>query len=359
MDNNFPTNYSLYDAAYGFDFPVEQYFLFTFNSIPSKYSTNSFYHESIKEYFIEKNFEVIASNFSTNKRDEESLAFLFIDRKKHIAIRLNGSQEKKNNLYQFDVMFNCKLGDINDLFNWEEIKTYERKKKKASINLIKSEMGHLDTQEYDIFIPDINLTLNYGESFVKIHNYIISRLNKDKDKGIVLFHGDPGTGKTSYIKYLTKLIKEKEILFIPPSMAEILSEPTIIPFLMDHRNSILVIEDAERVISDREGNGSQAGVSNILNLTDGILGDCLNIQVIATFNMKKEKIDPALLRKGRLISEHKFDKLTVDETNILLKKLNKDFVSDEGMILGDIYNLDEEIYRVTKNTSKIGFLNGK
>ncbi len=105
-------------------------------------------------------------------------------------------------------------------------------------------------------------------------------------------------------------------------MAEMLSEPSFIPFLMDHRNSILIIEDAERVISDREGNGSPAGVSNILNLTDGILGDCLNIQVIATFNMKKEKIDQALLRKGRLIAEHKFEKISVEKKNKILKFLN-------------------------------------
>ena len=69
---------------------------------------------------------------------------------------------------------------------------------------------------------------------------------------------------------------------------------------MKHKNSVLVIEDAERVISDRQGHGSSAGVSNILNLTDGILGDCLNIQIIATFNMARERIDSALLRKGRL-----------------------------------------------------------
>jgi SpoVK/Ycf46/Vps4 family AAA+-type ATPase len=125
---------------------------------------------------------------------------------------------------------------------------------------------------------------------------------------------------------------------------------------MDHRNTILIIEDAERVISDREGNGSAAGVSNLLNLTDGILGDCLNIQVIATFNMKRERIDQALLRKGRLIAEHKFDKLSVEETNNLLKHLKKDFVSSEGMVLADIYNVDVEIHKSSdKKTSKIGF----
>jgi ATP-dependent 26S proteasome regulatory subunit len=138
-------------------------------------------------------------------------------------------------------------------------------------------------------------------------------------------------------------------------MAEMLSEPSIIPFLMEKKNSILIIEDAERVIADREGNGSPAGVSNILNLTDGILGDCLNIQVIATFNMKRERIDQALLRKGRLIAEHKFEALSVDETNKLLKHLKKDVVSEKGLTLADIYNIDSDVVRITKQTKKIGF----
>lgn len=160
---------------------------------------------------------------------------------------------------------------------------------------------------------------------------------------------------SSYIKYLTSQINDKKILFVPPAMAETLSDPSIIPFLMEHQNSILIIEDAEKVISDRETNGSSAGVSNILNLTDGILGDCLNIQILATFNMKKEKIDQALLRAGRLIAEHKFTILSVDETNKLLKKLNKKHISNVGMTLADIYNIDEDIYKTTNKNSKIGF----
>jgi SpoVK/Ycf46/Vps4 family AAA+-type ATPase len=212
----------------------------------------------------------------------------------------------------------------------------------------------MDTEEYDLYVPPMELELNYGESFSKVHEVIVEKLNQTNGKGIILLHGDPGTGKTSYIKYLTTLIKEKDILFIPPSMAEMLSEPSIIPFLMEHKNAILVIEDAERVISDREGNGSPAGVSNILNLTDGILGDCLSIQIVATFNMKREKIDQALLRKGRLIAEHKFSKLDVDDTNKLLKHLKKDHEVSEGMTLADIYNIDVELFKAA-NKSKIGF----
>jgi ATP-dependent 26S proteasome regulatory subunit len=142
-------------------------------------------------------------------------------------------------------------------------------------------------------------------------------------------------------------------------MAESLSDPAIVPFLMEHKNSILIIEDAENVISDRRGNVSSAGVSNILNITDGILGECLNIQIIATFNMNKEKIDNALLRKGRLIAEHKFDKLSVENTNKLLHFLNKTFISEENMSLADIYNVDVELLKSKDKTSKIGFYANK
>jgi ATP-dependent 26S proteasome regulatory subunit len=69
--------------------------------------------------------------------------------------------------------------------------------------------------------------------------------------------------------------------------------------------------------------------------------------------MKRDKIDPALLRKGRLIAEHKFENLTVEETNKLLKHLNKDYVSQNDMSLADIYNIDTEIYK-SKTKNKIG-----
>jgi ATP-dependent 26S proteasome regulatory subunit len=76
--------------------------------------------------------------------------------------------------------------------------------------------------------------------------------------------------------------------------------------------------------------------------------------VIATFNMKREKIDQALLRKGRLIAEHKFTKLTIDESNNLLKHIGKEGTVTESMTLADIYNIDEELFKVDDKL-KIGF----
>ena len=71
--------------------------------------------------------------------------------------------------------------------------------------------------------------------------------------------------------------------------------------------------------------------------------------------MKRERIDQALLRKGRLIAEHKFEKLAVDETNKLLDHLGKNHKSNEPMSLADIYNVDSDEVRITKEKKSIGF----
>jgi hypothetical protein len=326
-----------------------------FDGLPSKYhNSTKKYSQKLLDFFLSKGYkkESQISSFG-RKYDIESSFTLLVNRDTRTMILLKTFNDKKEPLFEITFYYDITRGEFNTFFNGE-ILEYEVKLKKTGINLVKVEMGHMDTEEYEMNVPDIDLELNYGTKFLKVHDVIVKRLNNPNDKGIILFHGVPGSGKTTYIKYLTRLITDKEILFIPPSMAESLSEPSIIPFLMEHKNSVLIVEDAERVIADREGNGSSMGVSNILNLTDGILGDCLNIQIIATFNMKKEKIDQALLRKGRLIAEHKFDKLSIDDTVRLLKHIGKEGTVTEPMTLADIYNIDEELFKVDDKL-KIGF----
>ena len=88
---------------------------------------------------------------------------------------------------------------------------------------------------------------------------------------------------------------------------------------MQHENSILIIEDAENIILDRKQETflSKQAVSNLLNLSDGLLGDAMHQQIICTFNCDVQGIDPALLREGRLVIEHKFDKLSAEKARRL------------------------------------------
>jgi SpoVK/Ycf46/Vps4 family AAA+-type ATPase len=227
----------------------------------------------------------------------------------------------------------------------------------SPIYLVVQTRNGFDLEEFDIKNPKMDLELNYGKTFTDVNKRIVTELSKKKNKGLVLLHGEPGTGKTTYIKWLVgQLNKNKKVIFVPPFLTESITSPEFVPFLARYTDSVLVIEDAERVVSDRvSGSGSSIGVSNILNMTDGIMGDVMNIQIICSFNMNRNKIDPALLRKGRLIAEHKFDALDVESTNNLLKHLGHEQTTTKSMILADIYNIDEKEFVTDNGNKRVGF----
>jgi hypothetical protein len=230
-----------------------------------------------------------------------------------------------------------------------------RREKENNIALVIQTNRGYDTTTFELPKQKLDIELGYGKGFKPIHEKIIGKLNEPKSKGLVLLHGTPGTGKTHYLKYLASKIKNKRVLFIPPFLADFITSPEMTPFLIQNAGSVLFIEDAERVITDRNTGGGN-GVSNILNITDGILSDILNIQIVATFNMDKKKIDEALLRKGRLIAEHKFDALPTEDAQALIDHLGFDYKTDKPMTLTEIYNLSEVEYKSEdKGRPTIGF----
>jgi SpoVK/Ycf46/Vps4 family AAA+-type ATPase len=128
-------------------------------------------------------------------------------------------------------------------------------------------------------------------------------------------------------------------------MAKDISKPDFLTFLLTHSNSILIIEDAENIIRDRNEitlDASQA-VANLLNLSDGLLGDAMHMQIIATFNCNLSIIDKALLRKGRLIANYQFGKVDVNNAKILSEKLGfgKEHIST-SMTLAEVYNQQKD-----------------
>jgi len=230
-----------------------------------------------------------------------------------------------------------------------------RRERENNISLVIQTNRGYDTTSFELPKQKLDIELGYGKGFKPIHEKIIHKLNESKSKGLVLLHGTPGTGKTHYLKYLASKIKSKRVLFIPPFLADFITSPEMTPFLIQNAGSVLFIEDAERVITDRNSGGGN-GVSNILNITDGILSDILNIQIVATFNMDKAKIDSALLRKGRLIAEHKFDALPIEDSQALIDSLGFEHKADKPMTLTEIYNLSEVEYKTEeKSKPTIGF----
>ncbi len=235
----------------------------------------------------------------------------------------------------------------------KEFKTLKAEKEKDyEINIISLNGNQLDLKTLSIIPTSLNIDLYYNDDFKAIDMVIKERLAKEKDKGIVLLHGLPGTGKTTYLRHLIGNLTKK-VMFVSPGVAGNLMNPEFMDLLLDNPNTVLVIEDAENIIMDRRYS-SVSSVSNLLNISDGLLSDCLNVQIICTFNSEIGLVDNALLRKGRLIARYEFGKLSVDKANALSKHLDMKTVFNKPMTLAEITNPEENYQEVVK-TNIMGF----
>lgn len=227
-----------------------------------------------------------------------------------------------------------------------------QRRKPLEINLIVKENYGLDLKAMEIKRTKLDLGIFYGDDFANVDEVIKARLKKKDDKGIVLLHGLPGTGKTTYLRYLIGKIKKK-ILFLSPNVACDLTNPGFIDLLIDNPNTVIVIEDAENIIMDRKLSGSSA-VSNLLNISDGLLADFLNVQLICTFNSSLTMVDSALMRKGRLIAKYEFGKLSVSKAQKLSDHLGFDSIITKPMTVAEVSNQHEQVFE-TKQVNVIGF----
>ena len=208
------------------------------------------------------------------------------------------------------------------------------------INLIVQGSDGLELKAIETKRTKLDVDLFYEDDFKEADEVIRQRLNKKNDKGIVLLHGLPGTGKTTYLRYLIGKIK-KRVLFLSPGVADNLMNPNFIELLIDNPNTVVVIEDAENIIMDRRYN-SGSSVSNLLNISDGLMSDFLNVQLICTFNNSLTLVDSALMRKGRLIAKYEFGKLSVSKAQKLSKHLGLDTTINQPMTIAEIANPHEK-----------------
>jgi hypothetical protein len=270
--------------------------------------------------------------FSREANRQEFLKTIFVLKNK-LMVELAGTYAK---IFYPNTMYK----EADSLLSVFSTYKLPEKEKEFEINIITLSRDGLDLKQLEIKPTVLDIELNYNDDFKEVDETIRRRLMQKNDKGIILLHGLPGTGKTTYLRHLVGSL-DKKVLFVSPSVAGNLMNPEFIDLLIENPNAVLIIEDAENIIMDRKHN-SDSSVSNLLNLSDGLLSDCLNVQIICTFNSSLNMIDSALMRKGRLIAKYEFGKLGIEKAKRLAKHLGFDTVIDKPMTIAEIANPNEK-----------------
>ena len=222
---------------------------------------------------------------------------------------------------------------------------------KRAIQLVASDNGYFYTIKSDIKDTTINLEENYNDGFNKVHEDIL-KFVEEKGTGLALLYGTRGSGKSSYLRHIISNTNKKYLL-VTNAIATHLAEPDFISFLLSQRDSVFILEDCEQILMERENNIFGGAIANILNMSDGLLSDIFNIKFICTFNTAIDKIDKALLRKGRCKINYEFKELAAKKVEVLNKKHNLGIKNIQDMTLADIYNYTEDV--TEKKPKKIGF----
>lgn len=201
---------------------------------------------------------------------------------------------------------------------------------------------------------DIDIEKNYNDDFKPICDDIFEFLcSEERKSGLIILNGEPGTGKTYFIRHLVNCCP-KDYIIIPPSIAPRLSSPEFIDFMLNHEDCIFILEDCETVIRSRSSNDFTNAVSSILNMSDGLMSDIMNVKIICTFNADINTIDEAILRKGRCFANYEFKKLDKEKVKVMLNERGIELDEYEDMTLADIYNYDCKNIDQSKK-KKIGF----
>lgn len=222
----------------------------------------------------------------------------------------------------------------------------------GEINMLVSSMGGIEMK----YLGKVNMPFfkdNYTSEVSNKFGEIVKELSSPTPFGrLTLLRGPAGTGKSFYIRSILSQLDSTNV-YIPASMIGEISGPSLIgTIISEHRRKknkpiIFIMEDADTSITDRNAGGDTRFLSDVLNFTDGLLGELADIRVIATTNAKITNIDPAVTRAGRLFTIVEFPYLSKDHCISLYNR--RGGVGDpEVLFTNKEYSL-AEFYRILRD----------
>ena len=173
---------------------------------------------------------------------------------------------------------------------------------------------------------------------------------------LILWHGRPGTGKTSALLGLLKAWSgwcDGHILTDPAAffgdseyLMTVMKERSPLDRLefdgsTQRRWKLVVAEDADTYLNFDAYQRSGPGLGHLLNLTDGVLGRGSPTLVLLTTNSDVDRLHPAINRPGRCLAVVEFPSFTTGEARVWLDT-DSPPVRSGPMTLAELYQTREE-----------------
>jgi hypothetical protein len=181
---------------------------------------------------------------------------------------------------------------------------------------------------------------------------------------VLLWHGAPGTGKTHALRALARswrrwcrlhyvtdpeqfLARTDYLMRVATSSDEDASKPM---------GRLIVLEDAGELMSASARTEVGQGLSRILNLADGLLGQGQRCLLLVTTNEPVGRLHPALRRPGRCWSEIEFTPFGAREAAAWLRRRGASRAAPGGATLAELFALaDDRVLQAPVAGESFGF----
>jgi hypothetical protein len=152
---------------------------------------------------------------------------------------------------------------------------------------------------------------------------------------ILIFIGEPGTGKTSLLRHMIHSRKLRAQMTFEESILS--RESFYIDYAANASHNLLIIEDADLILSPREDQNKL--MARLLNISDGLVKLDRKKMIFTTNLANVGKIDPAMTRPGRCFDVVHFRPLSRSEAKLAAAKagIERDFDGSE-ITLAELFN---------------------
>jgi hypothetical protein len=173
-----------------------------------------------------------------------------------------------------------------------------------------------------------DVELNYAASVRAELEQLSTSFRPGATGRLLLWHGPPGCGKTWALRALASEWRGWCTLRIVTDPEVLLNEPAYLVSLLHERPSgrrdedpwrLVVLEDTGELLTADAKQQAGQGLSRLLNVVDGLLGESSRSLFLVTSNEDLRTFHPAIARPGRCAQILEFPALPVDEANAWLE----------------------------------------